>query len=125
MDESILISIKKLLGIDAYCDHFDSDVIMHINSTLMILNQLGVGPSTGFFITGNKETWADFLGEDLSKLAAVRTYIYQKVKLIFDPPQSSAAIDSLNRVIGEFEWRLNVAVDPGDKSKVEEGSPNE
>lgn len=113
MIESILTSIKKLLGISEDYEHFDEDIIMHINSVLMILTQVGVGPEEGFSITGNYETWEDFLGSDISKLMAVRTYIYLKVKLLFDPPQSSAAIESINRLINEFEWRLNVA---GDKT---------
>ena len=61
--DSILVSIKKLLGIDEYCEHFDTDVIMHINSTLAILNQLGVGPSEGFFVTDSRQTWKDFVGD--------------------------------------------------------------
>ena len=65
----------------------------------------------GFTITGDTETWKQFLGSDSSKLMAVRTYVYLKVKIIFDPPQSSAAIESINRLINEFEWRLNVAAE--------------
>lgn len=109
--DSILISIKKLLGIDEYCDHFDTDVIMHINSAFATLNQLGVGPSGGFFITDNSQTWADFIG-DRTDIEFVKTYVYMKVRLIFDPPQSSAVMESMNRTISELEWRLNVAVDP-------------
>lgn len=120
--DSILLSIKKLLGIDEYCDHFDADVIMHINSTLVILNQLGVGKS-GFMVTSNVETWADFLG-DTTELEFVKTYIFMKVKSIFDPPQSSAAMDAMNRTISELEWRINVAVDPGKTPTVEEGDQN-
>lgn len=114
--ESILITIKRLLGVDDYCDHFDSEVITHINSALMVLNQLGVGPAGGFFITSNQEKWSDFLGENKA-IESVKTYVFLKVKLIFDPPQSSAAIESINRTISELEWRLNVAVDTGDTSK--------
>lgn len=113
MIESILTSIKKLLGIAEDYEHFDEDITMHINSVLMILTQVGVGPEEGFSITGNFETWEDFLGNDASKLMAVRTYVYLKVKMLFDPPQSSAAIESINRLINEFEWRLNVT---GDKT---------
>lgn len=111
MSDSILISIKKLLGIDQYCEHFDTDIILHINSALMVLNQLGVGPEKGFFITGNTETWSDFIGDN-TKIEAVKSYIYMKVKLIYDPPQSSALIESMKQLVHEFEWRLNVAVDP-------------
>lgn len=111
--ESILTSIKKMLGIDEEYMHFDADIIMHINSVLMILTQLGVGPEEGFVIEDDTSTWVDFIPEaNAAQLHAVKSYIYLKVKLIFDPPLSSAVIDSMNRQIAEFEWRLNVAVDP-------------
>ncbi len=111
--ESILTSIKKLLGIDESYEHFDNDVIMHINSVLGILTQLGVGPADGFSIRDKTATWADFLGEDLPKLEGVRSYVYLKVRLMFDPPTSAAAIDSMNRLVNEFEWRLNASADVG------------
>lgn len=111
--ESILTSTKKMLGIDEEYTHFDADIIMHINSVLMILTQLGVGPEEGFVIEDDTSTWVDFIPEaNVAQLHAVKSYIYLKVKLIFDPPLSSAVIDSMNRQIAEFEWRLNVAVDP-------------
>ena len=112
--ESILTSIKKLLGIAEEYEHFDNDIIMHINSVFMILTQLGVGPSKGFVITDSSASWDDFLPEGGEKLQAVKTYMYMKVRLMFDPPTSSAIMESMNRMINEFEWRLNVAVDPGD-----------
>ena len=112
--ESILTSIKKLLGIAEEYEHFDNDIIMHINSVFMILTQLGVGPSKGFMITDSSASWDDFLPEGGEKLQAVKTYMYMKVRLMFDPPTSSAVMESMNRMINEFEWRLNVAVDPGD-----------
>ena len=112
--ESILTSIKKLLGIAEEYEHFDSDIIMHINSVFMILTQLGVGPSKGFVITDSSASWDDFLPEGGEKLQAVKTYMYMKVRLMFDPPTSSAVMESMNRMVNEFEWRLNVAVDPGD-----------
>lgn len=108
--ESILISIKKLLGITEEYDHFDPDIVMHINSVLMILNQLGVGPTEGFSIEDETATWADFLG-DTTNLDAVKSYIHLKVKLLFDPPLNSAVIESMNRNISELEWRLNVAAE--------------
>ena len=111
--ESILTSIKKLLGIDEAYTHFDADIIMHINSVLMILTQLGVGPEEGFVIEDDTSTWINFIPEaNAAQLHAVKTYIYMKVKLMFDPPLSSAVIESMSRQIAEFEWRLNVAVDP-------------
>ena len=108
--ESILTSIKKLLGIAEEYEHFDNDIIMHINSVFTILNQLGVGPTEGFFIEDDSSTWDEFI-EDLTKLQAVKSYVFMKVKLLFDPPTSSAVTDSYNRLITEFEWRLNSAVD--------------
>lgn len=111
--ESILTSIKKLLGIDEEYTHFDADIIMHINSVLMILTQLGVGPAEGFVIEDDTSIWVDFVPEvNAAQLHAIKSYIFMKVKLIFDPPLSSAVIESMNRQIAEFEWRLNVAVDP-------------
>lgn len=111
MTESILTSVKKMLGIDEAYEHFDPDIIMHINSVLAILIQMGVGPSEGFSITGKDSTWSDFLGEDAANLDGVKTYVYMKVRLIFDPPTSSAAIESMTRLASEFEWRLNVTAD--------------
>lgn len=112
--ESILTSIKKLLGIAEEYEHFDNDIIMHINSVFMILTQLGVGPSKGFMITDSSASWDDFLPEGGEKLQAVKTYMYMKVRLMFDPPTSSAVMESMNRMINELEWRLNAVVDPGD-----------
>ena len=118
--ESILTSIKKLLGIAEDYEHFDTDLIIHINSVFSILTQLGVGPSEGFFITDKYAVWDDFLSEN-TKIELAKTYVYLKVKMIFDPPQSSAVIDAMNRTISELEWRLNVSVDPGESTS-EEGS---
>lgn len=109
--ESILISIKKMLGITEEYEHFDADLIMHINSVFLILAQLGVGPDKGFSIKGKDENWADFIPEE-KKLELVKSYMHLKVKLLFDPPMSSAVMEAMNRQISEFEWRLNVAVDP-------------
>lgn len=108
--ESILASIKKLLGIAKEYTQFDDDIIMHINSVFMTLTQLGVGPSVGFFIEDDTAIWGDFI-EDPSKLQAVKSYVYLKVKLLFDPPLSSSVIEATNRMINEYEWRLNVEVE--------------
>ena len=108
--ESILTSIKKLLGITEEYDQFDPDIIMHVNSVFMILTQLGVGPAEGFSIEDDTAVWTDFI-QDVKKLESVKTYIYLKVKLVFDPPLSSAVIESMNRLINELEWRLNVAAE--------------
>lgn len=112
MEDSILISIKKLLGISEDYTQFDDDVIMHINSVFLNLTQLGVGPETGFMIEDDTASWDDFVDIDSNaQLHAIKSYIYLKVKLLFDPPLSSAVIESTNRMIAELEWRLNVAVD--------------
>lgn len=108
--ESILTSIKKLLGIDEIYTQFDDDIIMHINSAFLNLTQLGVGPSEGFLIEDDTATWDDFIG-DSNQLQAVKSYVYLKVKLLFDPPLSSSVTESMNRMISELEWRLNVAVE--------------
>lgn len=105
--DSILTSIKKLLGIDESYDVFDPDIIMHINSVFMTLSQLGVGPDEGFFIEDKNAIWSSY-DSNVKLLNAVKTYIYLKVRLAFDPPASSAAIDSINRQINESEWRINV-----------------
>lgn len=108
--ESILNSIKKMLGISEDYDVFDTDIIIDINSVLSILTQLGVGPKTGFSISDASETWDMFIQED-PRLNDVKSYMYMKVRLLFDPPTSSAAIASMEKLISEFEWRLNVAAE--------------
>ena len=108
--ESILTSIKKLLGISEDDTSFDPDIIMHINSVFMVLRQLGVGPVEGFSIEGEDSVWSDYLSDN-ALIQSVKTYMYMKVRLIFDPPTNSAMIDSMNRLIDEFEWRLNVAAE--------------
>lgn len=113
MNESILTSIKKLLGIEESYEHFDADILMHINTILAILTQMGVGPSDGFTISDKSATWIDFLGENVNQLVGARSYVYMKVRLMFDPPTSSAAVESMTRMVEELEWRLHVA---GDKT---------
>lgn len=108
--ESILTSIKKLLGIEEDYTHFDPDIIMHINSVFMILNQLGVGPPEGFRIEDDIATWNDYTDNNLM-YESVKTYIHLKVRLLFDPPASSSLIEAMNRQISELEWRLNVAAE--------------
>ena len=110
MDESILTSIKKLLGIPEDYEHFDQDIIIHINSVFMILNQIGIGPTEGFTISDKTAVWSDFISDN-KKIESVKTYVYMKVRLLFDPPLSSAVMDCINKVISEMEWRLNVAAE--------------
>ena len=106
--ESILVSIKKLLGISAEYTDFDADIIMHINTAFMILNQLGVGPSECFKIEDDLAEWKDFIVNN-NKLESVKSYIHLKVRLLFDPPTNSSVIESINKQINELEWRLNIA----------------
>lgn len=108
--ESILDSIKKQIGITPECTDFDDSLIAHINSAFFILSQLGVGPAVPFTITDKTAIWTDFIPE-ISSLEAVKSYMYLKVQLLFDPPTSSAIADAKNRQISEFEWRLNVAAE--------------
>lgn len=109
--ESILTSVKKLLGITEDYTQFDADIIMHINSVFLNLNQIGVGPEEGFYIEDEIAEWADFVGES-AQMQAVKTYTYLKVKLLFDPHSlSSAVIESMNRTIAELEWRLRLAAE--------------
>lgn len=109
MTESILASVKKMLGITEEYKAFDPDIIIHINTVLAILHQLGIGPDEGFQIDGPQQTWADLFGND-PRLNLIKSYVQLRVRLLFDPPVGSA-LDSYNRIISEFEWRINVAVD--------------
>lgn len=109
--ESILTSIKKLLGIAESYKQFDTDIIIHINSALMVLNQLGVGPSQGFSIKDETNTWSEFIPEDRYDMESIKSYVYMKVRLLFDPPASSAAITSMEKLISELEFRINVAAE--------------
>lgn len=115
--ESILNSIKKLLGPSADYTQFDPDIIIHINSAFMVLRQLGVGPKEGFSINNSDAVWTDFMS-DIDKLGLVKSYIYLKVRLIFDPPTNSTVIKANEDLLKEYEWRLNVEVDPSEQQEV-------
>ena len=108
--DSILTSVKKIIGISEEDESFDTDLIIHINSVLMILNQLGVGPEDGFSITDKSAVWTDVIGDN-KFIEAVKTFVGLKVRLIFDPPTSSAVLDSINKTISELEWRINVMIE--------------
>lgn len=112
--ESILASVKKVLGIDEIHTAFDEDIIIHINSVFAILQQMGVGPENGFSISDDSAIWTDYIA-DVNQLNFVKSYIYLKVRLLFDPPVSSGAIESMNKLISELEWRLFIATDPVDE----------
>lgn len=107
LQSSILNTIKQLLGIDETFNGFDSEITIDINSALMTLHQLGIGPSDGFQITSESDVWASFT-TDVSQLNGVKTYIYLKVRLLFDPPSNSFLVQSMEKQIQELEWRLNV-----------------
>jgi hypothetical protein len=107
---SILSTIKKMLGLDIDYTDFDTDIIVLINSALMTLTQLGIGPSSGFSISDNSKTWTDFIG-DSKLLEGVKAYVYMKVRIIFDPPTSATVLESINRNITELEARLNIQVE--------------
>jgi hypothetical protein len=108
--ESILTSVKKVLGIQEDYEHFDADIIMHINTVFATLHQLGVGPDTDFVIFDKTAVWSDFI-EDKSELQMVKTYMGLKVRLIFDPPQSTSILEAYKSMCAEYEWRLNAADD--------------
>lgn len=112
--DSILTCIKQLLGIASDYTKFDSEIITHINSVMMTLAQLGVGPSKPFQITGSEETWVDFLGDKLDNFSGIKSYVFFKVKLMWDPPSSAAVLESMTKNINEFEWRLNVMAETPD-----------
>ena len=113
--ESILTTVKKMIGITEEYTHFDVDLISHINSVFMTLTQLGVGPPEGFVIKDQYAVWTDFM-DDSPLLEMVKSYMAKKVQLLFDPPDRSVIMEASNRQIAEFEWRLNVAVDPNQSS---------
>lgn len=108
MNDSILESIKKLLGLNTTYTVFDQDIIIHINSVFMILRQMGVGPDEGYRITNQSNIWSEFSNDDLF-IESVKTYVYLKVRLYFDPPQSTSLAQAIQSQISELEWRLNVA----------------
>lgn len=107
MEDSILTSIKKLLGIAVDYTHFDDDIIIHINSAFSTLAQLGIGPKNGFSISDSTSTWSQFIDDPLVNSA--KSYVYLSVKLVFDPPTSSAVIDAYNKRLEEIAWRLSVS----------------
>lgn len=117
--DSILTSIKKLLGIQKDYTHFDQDIIIHINSVFMTLGQLGVGPEEGFAIEDDLIKWTDYIPES-PILHTIKSYMYLKVRLLFDPPSSSIAVESMNRIINEFEWRINLQAEQTNTNVEEE-----
>jgi hypothetical protein len=106
VNDSILDNTKKMIGFEADDTGFDLDIITHINSVFFDLTQLGVGPDEGFSIVDNTAKWTEYFGEN--KIDAVKSYMYLRVRLLFDPPSTSFAIDAMNKQVEKFEWRLHV-----------------
>lgn len=115
--DSILDLVKKDLGIGPDYTYFDPEIIMHINTALSILTQLGVGPEAGFSISDNSAVWTDFVPAD-SRLSLIKSYVSKKVKQLFDPPTTGPLSEAHNKVLTELEWRINVTVDPGEELDV-------
>jgi len=105
VEDSILISVKKVLGIGPEDTAFDEDVIMHVNSAFSTLHQLGHGPDMGFHIEDETAEWDDFSGDPLAN--SIKTYVCLKVRLVFDPPSTSFVLNALEKQITEHEVRLN------------------
>lgn len=108
--DSILNTVKLALGVEADYNGFDTNILLDINSALSNLNQLGIGPRTGFMVKGENETWEDILGDSLM-LESAKSYVLHKVRLSFDPPNNSFLVDAIQKQIQELEWRLMVQVD--------------
>ena len=111
MQDSILMTIRKLVCGNPYADHFDTDLLVHINACFSVLNQLGIGPENGFVVTDETQSWSSYIADNYI-LNMVKTYVTLKVKKIFDPPLTSSVLEAMNKEISQLEWRLNVAVDP-------------
>lgn len=108
VNDSILRSIKKLLGVDPTMDMFDLDICMNINSALANLNQIGLGPHEGFYVNGPEDKWSDFLGvNDMHVLQNAKQYVYIWVKRVFDPPGATNHLTALDNTIKELEWRIS------------------
>lgn len=117
--DSILNTVKKMIGLDKDYHAFDTDLIIHINSVFMILNQLGVGDDKVFTIEDETSTWSDFFDGSEENPALTKSYMYLKVRLLFDPPNTGVLHEAMERQIKEFEWRLNIQVDPPLKEEKE------
>ena len=127
LDESILQSVKLSLGIPVEYEYFDRQILMHLNSIMAVLYQLGVGPEDGFYVTDESVIWRDLLpdAETQKKFLYVQSYVCLRVRLLFDPPTSSGAIDAMERQMRELEWRITVTEDPVDESEEVEDEPSE
>ena len=124
MEESILKTIKQLIGCPDDFEQFDLDLMIHINSAFATLTHLGVGPKEGYRITGADNVWREF-EDDAQKLSLIKDYVYIKTRLLFDPPTSGSLMDSLKEQLKEMEWRLYMLYDPisedDEKGKSDDG----
>lgn len=121
MKDSILLSVKKMLGLTEEYDAFDLDIITHINSVFTILAQIGVGPADGFMIEDKTAIWTNFI-KDMSLYQLVKSYMVLKVKLLFDPPMSSAVLECYKTQTNEYEWRLKTMAE--NQEVTEDGNSN-
>lgn len=110
MSEKILNDIRKAVGLDENDSHFDRDLKMHINSTLSVLTQLGIGPDDGFRVDSGDETWADFMNDN-KLFNMVKSYMFLRVQSLFDPTSNSSLFSAFETLLKEYEWRIGVAVD--------------
>lgn len=109
--DSIVNTIKKLLGIDESEDAFDLDIITHINTAIFSLSQIGVGPPNGYIVSSIEDKWTDYISQSTINLQGVKSYIHLKTKLVFDPPTNSTTIQSIDNTLKELEWRMMLAVE--------------
>lgn len=117
---SILTDIRTMIGPSSTYEHFDTDLITNINAAFAVLSyDLGVGPENGFSITGTSEEWGDFISDDEALVGLVKTFIYMRTKLIFDPPQHGALLDSYKSLLDETTWRLNEIVETRKQAELE------
>jgi hypothetical protein len=107
VEESILISTKKVLGVSEEYAEFDLDILTHINAAFGVLNQLGLGPDEGFYVEDENSLWEDYITKS-SALSMIRTYVFLKVRFLFDPPTTSFLISAFEEQIKQHEWRINV-----------------
>lgn len=112
IDNSILNTVKRgLMGVTDNYEAFDEIIILHINTVFSVLEQVGVGPEGGYSISGEEETWADYLGANEQMLELVKNFMLNRVKLAFDPPSSSFVLSSLEKQTEELIWRIKVKMD--------------
>lgn len=111
VEDSILNSVKKLLGIQSEDISFDTDILIHINSAIFVLSQLGV-VENGYMITSANDTYEEMIGDEVKEISGIKTYLFYKTKIMFDPPTNGAVLETMKQQIAELEWRLNLSVDP-------------